>query len=176
MDAYAAQAARKSDLQRTELAKEKTGVFTGSWAVNPVNGARLPIWVADYVLGSYGSGAIMAVPAHDARDFAFATSFSLPVVQVLAPADGSEVDLPFAGAFALWIAYQWCLLSVWCVMTACMTRATPAMLGVSAQHLLGVSAQHILGVSAMSPTRCRRDGQQQQRRIDHRWSGRCRGL
>ena len=73
--AYCEQAARKSDLDRTDLAKEKTGVFTGSYAVNPVNGQPMPIWVADYVLISYGTGAIMAVPAHDTRDFEFAKKF-----------------------------------------------------------------------------------------------------
>ena len=62
----------KSDLERTELAKEKTGVFTGAYAINPVNGEKIPIWIADYVLASYGTGAIMAVPAHDERDFEFA--------------------------------------------------------------------------------------------------------
>ncbi len=76
-------AARKSDLERTELAKEKTGVFTGAYAINPVNGQKIPIWIADYVLASYGTGAIMAVPAHDTRDFEFATKFNLPVVQVV---------------------------------------------------------------------------------------------
>ncbi len=70
--AYQAEAAAKSDLERTELAKEKGGVFTGSCAINPVNGRSIPIWVADYVLISYGTGAIMAVPAHDERDFEFA--------------------------------------------------------------------------------------------------------
>ena len=72
---YCAAAARKSDLERTELAKKKTGVFTGSYAINPVNGEPIPIWVADYVLISYGTGAIMAVPAHDTRDFEFAQQF-----------------------------------------------------------------------------------------------------
>ena len=71
-------AASKSDLERTELAKEKTGVFTGAYAINPVNGEKIPIWIADYVLASYGTGAIMAVPAHDTRDFEFATKFNLP--------------------------------------------------------------------------------------------------
>jgi len=79
--------AKKSDLERTELAKEKTGVFTGAHAINPVNGERIPIWIADYVLASYGTGAIMAVPAHDARDFEFATKFNLPIVQVVQPPD-----------------------------------------------------------------------------------------
>jgi leucyl-tRNA synthetase len=80
--AYAAAAARKSDLERTELQKDKTGVFTGSHAVNPATGTNIPIYVADYVLGSYGSGAIMAVPGHDERDFEFAETFGLLVVQV----------------------------------------------------------------------------------------------
>jgi leucyl-tRNA synthetase len=84
---YQAFAASKSDLERTELAKEKTGVFTGAYAINPVNGERIPIWIADYVLASYGTGAIMAVPAHDTRDFEFATKFNLPVVQVVQPPD-----------------------------------------------------------------------------------------
>ena len=76
VQAYRQTAAKKSDLQRQELEKEKTGVFTGGYAVNPVNQERLPIWIADYVLMSYGTGAIMAVPAHDERDWAFAQSLS----------------------------------------------------------------------------------------------------
>src|ERR1019366_4416384 len=72
---YRAHTARKSDLERTELAKEKSGVFTGAFAINPVNGEKIPIWIADYVLASYGTGAIMAVPAHDERDFEFASKF-----------------------------------------------------------------------------------------------------
>ena len=82
---YCTQAARKSDLDRTDLAKEKTGVFTGSYAINPVNGEAIPIWVADYVLISYGTGAIMAVPAHDTRDFEFAKMFDLPIIAVVDP-------------------------------------------------------------------------------------------
>ena len=84
---YKAFAASKSDMERTELAKDKTGVFTGAYAINPVNGERIPIWIADYVLISYGTGAIMAVPAHDTRDFEFATKFNLPIVQVVQPPD-----------------------------------------------------------------------------------------
>jgi leucyl-tRNA synthetase len=80
-------AATKSDLERTELAKDKTGVWTGAFALNPVTGDRIPIWIADYVLASYGTGAIMAVPAHDERDFEFAQKFQLPVVQVVQPPD-----------------------------------------------------------------------------------------
>jgi leucyl-tRNA synthetase len=82
--------AKKSDLERTELAKEKTGVFTGAYAVNPVNGEKIPIWIADYVLSSYGTGAIMAVPGHDTRDFEFATKFNLPIVQVVEPPAGID--------------------------------------------------------------------------------------
>jgi leucyl-tRNA synthetase len=78
-------AAGKSDLERTELAKEKTGVFTGAYAINPVTGQKIPIWIADYVLATYGTGAIMAVPAHDERDFEFAQKFKLPIVQVVQP-------------------------------------------------------------------------------------------
>ncbi len=85
--AYREAAARKSDLQRQELDKEKTGVFTGGYAVNPVNGARLPIWIADYVLMSYGTGAIMAVPAHDQRDWEFARRYKLPIREVIAGGD-----------------------------------------------------------------------------------------
>jgi leucyl-tRNA synthetase len=87
---YCETAARKSDLDRTDLAKEKTGVFTGSYAVNPVNGQSIPIWVADYVLISYGTGAIMAVPAHDTRDFEFAQQFKLPIVAVVDPGDAPD--------------------------------------------------------------------------------------
>lgn len=93
--AYAKAAASKSDLERTELAKEKTGVFSGSYAINPANGQAVPIWIADYVLASYGTGAIMAVPAHDERDYEFAVKFSLPIPQVIAPTDGAAVKLPF---------------------------------------------------------------------------------
>ena len=89
--AYCEKAAAKSDLDRTDLAKEKTGVFTGSHAVNPVSGKAIPIWVADYVLISYGTGAIMAVPAHDTRDFEFAQEFDLPIVPVVDPGEGAEI-------------------------------------------------------------------------------------
>lgn len=82
---YQEEAARKSDLERTELAKKKTGVFTGAFAINPVNGEKVPIWIADYVLISYGTGAIMAVPAHDDRDFEFAKEFKLPIRAVVRP-------------------------------------------------------------------------------------------
>jgi leucyl-tRNA synthetase family protein len=87
---YQAFAAGKSDLERTELAKDKSGVFTGAYALNPVNGEKIPIWIADYVLASYGTGAIMAVPAHDTRDFEFATKFNLPVIQVVQPPAGKD--------------------------------------------------------------------------------------
>ncbi|MDR2924028.1 MAG: leucine--tRNA ligase, partial [Treponema sp.] len=82
--AYIDEAAKKSDLERTDLAKTKTGVFTGAYAINPVNNGKIPIWIADYVLISYGTGAIMAVPAHDERDWEFAKTFNLPIVQVVA--------------------------------------------------------------------------------------------
>ncbi|GIO65638.1 leucine--tRNA ligase [Paenibacillus sp. FSL M7-1455] len=81
--AYQDLAARKSDLERTDLAKDKTGVFTGAYAVNPVNGAKLPIWIADYVLAGYGTGAIMAVPGHDTRDWEFAKQFGLDIIEVV---------------------------------------------------------------------------------------------
>ncbi len=84
---YRSFTASKSDRERTELSKTKTGAFTGAYAVNPVNGENIPIWIADYVLSGYGTGAIMAVPAHDTRDFEFATRFNLPIVQVVQPLD-----------------------------------------------------------------------------------------
>ena len=85
VEAYKAACAAKSDLERTELSKDKTGVFTGAYATNPVNGKQIPIWIADYVLTGYGTGAIMAVPAHDSRDFEFATKFGLDIIQVVQP-------------------------------------------------------------------------------------------
>lgn len=81
--AYQEEAARKSELERTDLAKEKSGVFTGAYAINPVNGAKTPIWIADYVLAGYGTGAIMAVPGHDQRDWEFAKQFELPIIEVV---------------------------------------------------------------------------------------------
>jgi len=89
VERYLAETSHKSDLERTDLAKEKTGVFSGSYAVNPVNDERIPIWIADYVLISYGTGAIMAVPAHDTRDWEFAKKFNLPIIEVLK----SDVDV-----------------------------------------------------------------------------------
>ncbi len=91
VEAYRRDAARKSELERTELAKTKTGVFTGASAVNPVNRERIPIWVADYVLASYGTGAIMAVPAHDQRDLEFARQYGVPVRVVIVP-EGQALD------------------------------------------------------------------------------------
>ena len=89
VDAYVEKAKSKSDLERAELAKNKTGVWTGATAINPVNGKEIPIWVADYVLMTYGTGAIMAVPAHDERDFEFAKTFGLEIIQVIEDEDGS---------------------------------------------------------------------------------------
>jgi leucyl-tRNA synthetase len=90
--AYIDEAAKKSDLERTDLAKTKTGVFTGAFAINPVNGEKIPIWIADYVLISYGTGAIMAVPAHDERDWEFAKTFNLPIVKVVAETKGDTSE------------------------------------------------------------------------------------
>ncbi|MCI1892559.1 MAG: leucine--tRNA ligase [Schleiferilactobacillus harbinensis] len=87
VDEYVEATERKSELERTELNKEKTGVFTGAYAINPVNGKKLPIWIADYVLAAYGTGAIMSVPAHDDRDYAFAKAHDLPIIPVLAGGD-----------------------------------------------------------------------------------------
>ena len=85
VNTYREEAARKSDLDRTDLAKDKTGQFTGAYAINPVNSEKIPIWISDYVLISYGTGAIMAVPAHDERDWEFATKFELPIIEVVQP-------------------------------------------------------------------------------------------
>ena len=87
VDKYILEAAKKSELERVELNKEKTGVFTGAYAINPVNNKEIPIWISDYVLASYGTGAIMAVPAHDERDYAFAKKFNLPIIEVLQGGD-----------------------------------------------------------------------------------------
>ena len=92
VEQYAGKARTKSDLERTDLAKEKTGVFTGAFAINPVNEERLPVWISDYILLSYGTGAIMAVPGHDERDFEFATKYDLPIVQVVSK-DGTASGL-----------------------------------------------------------------------------------
>jgi leucyl-tRNA synthetase len=94
VEEYKAQAARQSDIQRGAVDKEKTGVFTGGYAINPVNQARIPIWIADYVLMSYGTGAIMAVPAHDERDFAFARKYDLPIVPVIQPETPPDLRSP----------------------------------------------------------------------------------
>ena len=98
VEAYRRDAARRSDMERTELSKEKTGVFTGAFAVNPVNNEEIPIWIADYVLASYGTGAIMAVPAHDQRDFEFAKKYHLPIRSVIVP-EGERLFEPPEAAF-----------------------------------------------------------------------------
>ncbi len=96
LESYRKKSAGKSDLERTDLAKDKSGVFSGSYAINPVNGQRVPIWVADYVLMGYGTGAIMAVPAHDERDHEFAVKYALPIVQVI-ESGAAETPLPYVG-------------------------------------------------------------------------------
>ena len=101
VDAYRKEAAFKSDLQRTDLAKDKSGVFTGGFAINPVNDARIPVWIADYVLAGYGTGAIMAVPGHDQRDWEFARTYDLPVVEVIHHADGDLEAAAWTGPGAL---------------------------------------------------------------------------
>ncbi|MEJ8777731.1 leucine--tRNA ligase [Pseudogracilibacillus sp. ICA-222130] len=90
VEAYIEEVKNKSEIERTDTSKEKTGVFTGAYAINPVSGAEIPIWISDYVLMSYGTGAIMAVPAHDERDFEFATKFDLPIVEVVSGGDVSK--------------------------------------------------------------------------------------
>ena len=89
VDAYIDEVAHKSDLERTDLAKDKTGVFTGSYVINPANGQKVPVWIADYVLASYGTGAIMVVPAHDERDYEFAKKFDLPIIPVI---EGGNIE------------------------------------------------------------------------------------
>ncbi len=99
VDAYVAQAGRETEIERLSAEREKTGVPTGAHAINPVNGARIPIWTADYVLAGYGTGAIMAVPAHDERDFAFAKEFDLPIVEVIRPDDALDDGRPLEEAY-----------------------------------------------------------------------------
>jgi leucyl-tRNA synthetase len=94
---YIGRIANKSDLERTDLAKEKTGVFTGSYAINPVNKNKVPIWIADYVLSNYGTGAVMAVPAHDQRDFEFALKYNLEIIQVIKSGDQNIKEHAFEG-------------------------------------------------------------------------------
>jgi leucyl-tRNA synthetase, eubacterial and mitochondrial family len=98
VEKYKRECASKSDLERTELNKDKTGVFTGAYAINPVNNVKIPIWIADYVLASYGTGAIMAVPAHDERDYEFAKKFDIEIKQVIAPSYISKDNPPINGA------------------------------------------------------------------------------
>jgi leucyl-tRNA synthetase len=100
VEEYRFQASRQSEIERTATDKEKTGVFIGAYAINPVNGARIPIWIADYVLMSFGTGAIMAVPAHDERDFAFAIKFGLPIIPVIERTDGRAKSAVWEGSVA----------------------------------------------------------------------------
>ncbi|MCA9925868.1 MAG: class I tRNA ligase family protein, partial [Anaerolineales bacterium] len=92
ISAYIRQAQRKSEIDRAAADKDKTGIFTGAYAVHPLTGERVPIWVADYVMMGYGTGAVMGVPGHDARDFAFAQTYNLPMVEVITP-DGTPQDV-----------------------------------------------------------------------------------
>lgn len=92
---YIKETAKLSEIERMSTEKEKTGVFTGAYAINPINGEKVPIWIADYVLEDYGTGAVMAVPAHDTRDFAFATKYNLPIKQVVKSKDEEKVELPY---------------------------------------------------------------------------------
>ncbi|WP_415329188.1 leucine--tRNA ligase [Clostridium perfringens] len=92
---YKEEAKKQSDIERQSISREKTGVFTGAYAIHPLTGKEVPIWVGDYVLATYGTGAVMAVPAHDERDFAFAEKFNLPITRVIETKDGSETNLPF---------------------------------------------------------------------------------
>lgn len=93
VDDYIQKSIRKTDMERTELNKQKTGVFTGAFAVNPINNKEIPIWIGDYVLENYGTGAVMAVPAHDQRDYEFAMAYDLPIIPVVSPESGSLPDL-----------------------------------------------------------------------------------
>ena len=98
VDAYKFQASRQSEIERVATDKEKTGEFIGAYAINPVNDARIPIWIADYVMMGYGTGAIMAVPAHDERDFEFAIKFGLPILPVIDRPDGVAKSVVVPGA------------------------------------------------------------------------------
>ncbi|PJI07708.1 MULTISPECIES: leucine--tRNA ligase [Clostridium] len=93
VEAYKIQAQKQSEIERQSLTREKTGVFTGSYAINPINNKKVPIWIADYVIYTYGTGAVMAVPSHDDRDFAFATKYNLPIIRVVEGGD----ELPYTG-------------------------------------------------------------------------------
>ena len=95
VSAYRDQARKASDIERMSTVREKTGVFTGSWAIHPITGERVPVWAADYVLAGYGTGVVMAVPAHDERDYEFARKYELPIPRVIRSADGTPDDLPF---------------------------------------------------------------------------------
>src|SRR5690606_2326322 len=95
---YVAQARGKSDRDR-QASRDKTGAFTGAYALNPVNGARVPVWIADYVLAGYGTGAIMAVPAHDERDFAFAKAHGIPIIEVVSKS-GKPSEAPLTAAMS----------------------------------------------------------------------------
>lgn len=95
VEQYRESAKKQTEIERLSTVREKTGVFTGSYAINPVNGDKVPIWIADYVLAGYGTGCVMAVPAHDDRDFAFATKYGLPVKRVIRSADGADDTLPY---------------------------------------------------------------------------------
>ncbi len=104
IEAYKQSCISKSDLERTELNKDKTGVFTGAYAINPVNGKKIPIWISDYVLASYGTGAIMAVPAHDQRDWEFAKKFGIEIIPVL---EGGNVEKEAYGEDGVHINSSW---------------------------------------------------------------------
>ena len=92
---YISDTEKLTEIERLSTDKEKTGTFTGSYVINPINGDKVPVWIADYVLEDYGTGAVMAVPAHDARDYAFASKYNLPIKEVIKPEDGAKVELPF---------------------------------------------------------------------------------
>lgn len=106
---YIKKSASKSDLDRTDLAKDKSGVFTGSYAINPINNKEIPIWVGDYVLMSYGTGAIMAVPAHDDRDYEFAVKYNIPIIRVIDKKDenGNDIPLPFTDVGTMVNSGKW---------------------------------------------------------------------
>jgi leucyl-tRNA synthetase len=139
--AYCEAAVKRSDLARTAQTKDKTGVFTGAFAVNPVNNERIPVWIADYVLISYGTGAIMAVPAHDERDFEFAKQFNLPMIAVVKPPDS-------------WIQHQ--------IVTRGLDTAFAAAAGLAAQAermtASAAPAAHALSTSTVQEPRTLRDG------------------
>ena len=151
LQAYVAQATRQTDIQRESTDKDKTGIFTGGYAVNPVNGARIPIWIADYVLITYGTGAIMAVPAHDERDFAFALNFNLPILPVIARPDQLTKSFVKTGSVSAGFAAELRTAGIPFTETPAGMKITipadkvPRYIEIARQHLLPQAWVEVIG-------------------------------